>query len=151
MTDTKKLTLQIDKASFKAILNGRQTIEHRYIYPNNASRYVTQEETPDGIIVDPIYYDTLYLINGRRKDAPRLLVEVLDARFVIDTDADGNDLTFVENGEEYLVCEVWYHLGRVLQHSNADDLLETPEERAKIDAETRSKGFLRRWEDDVKD
>lgn len=147
---TKSLTLQIDRPCFKAILNGRQTIEHRFIYPSNAGRYVTQTERNDGSVeVTPVDYDELYLINGRRKDAPRLRVQILGARFVILTDDKGNDLTFVEKGEEYLVCQIWYHLGRVTEHSGADDLLEKPEQSAEIDKSERSHNIFRRWEDEV--
>lgn len=119
----KKLTLQIDKACFLAILRGEQKIEHRYVYPSNAKRYVIEEENTDEngdlvVTVTPVHYDALYLINGRRKDAPRLTVEVEKAEFVVITDEDGNDLTFVENGVEYYVCQVWYHLGKVVATEN---------------------------------
>lgn len=119
----KKLSLQIDKKCFNAILKGEQTVEHRYVYPSNAKKYVIEEEKENengdiDVIVTPAHYDALYLINGRRKDAPRLLVEVKDAEFVVFTDEAGNDLTFTENGEEYYVCQVWYHLGEVLETEN---------------------------------
>jgi len=65
-----------------------------------------------------IKYDALVLINGRRKDAPRLTVEVKSAEFIIFTDEDGNDQVFEENGKEYLVCQVWYHLGKILSTDN---------------------------------
>lgn len=146
----KKLTLQIDKASFKAILNGRQTIEHRFIYPNNASKYVTQTDMPDEtLMIECVKYDALYLINGRRKDAPRLLVEVLEAIFVPFTDEDGNDQIYVENGEEYLVCQVWYHLGRILGTEGADALVESPEEKERLIAEYKKNGGTIVWEDEV--
>lgn len=127
----KKLTLQITKDSFEAILSGNQTIETRYVYPSNKSRYVyfvhdgksykDDADIPDDdlpVDVVPIEYDVLYLINGRRKDAPRLTVEVKSAEFIVLTDDNGEDLTFVENGEEYLVCQVHYHLGKVINTEN---------------------------------
>lgn len=122
----KRLTLQIDRPCFKAILQGKQKVEHRYIYPSNASRYVTQTDTTDEngdpvTVVDCVPYDELYLINGRRKDAPRLTVAVERAEFVVMADEEGNDLTFVENGEEYYVCQVWYHLGRITGTENVPD------------------------------
>lgn len=126
-----KLTLQIDKPCFQAILNGKQKIEHRYVYPSNVKKYVyfecegkkytNQDDIPEGdsdVKVIPVEYDCLYLINGRKKDAPRLTVEVESAEFVIMTDEDGNDCYFTENGKEYLVCQVWYHLGKVLGTEN---------------------------------
>lgn len=115
----KKLSLQITKENFTTILSGEQKIEHRYVYPTNAKQYVIETERPNGDIdIECVHYDALYLINGRRKNAPRLLVEVLDAEFVILTDEEGNDQTYMENGEEYLVCEVQYHLGKVLGTEN---------------------------------
>ncbi len=127
----KRLTLQIDRPCFKDILNGVQTVEHRYIYPSNAKRYVTQTETPEGLDVRPIQYDELLLINGRRKDAPRLVVSVKRADFVVFTDGEGNGLTFTENGEEWLVCQVWYYLGEVISHENADALFYDADTKAK--------------------
>ena len=106
------LTLQITKDSFQAILKGEQDVEHRYVYPSNVARYVyfkhdgkkykRQEDIPDDdkdVEVLPVEYDALYLINGRRKDAPRLTVEVKSAEFIIFTDEDGNDQVFEENGK----------------------------------------------------
>ena len=128
----KKLTLQIDRPCFKAILQGKQKIEHRYIYPSNVKRYIIQEEKVDenGKDVSEVTcvpYDALYLINGRRKDAPRLTVKVENAEFVIFCDEDGNDLTFTENGKEYLVCQVWYYLGDVVDTENVPDNYYTDE------------------------
>ena len=114
----KRLTLQIDRPCFKDILNGVQSVEHRYIYPSNANRYVTQNETAEGLDVQPIQYEELLLINGRRKDAPRLVVKVKHADFIVFTDEDGKELTFKENGEEWLICQVWYYLGEVVSHEN---------------------------------
>ena len=127
----KVLTLQINKECFQDILNGKQDVEHRYVYPSNVSRYFyfrhdgkeykRQEDIPDDdkeIEVIPIKYDALYLINGRRKDAPRLTVEVKSAEYVIFADEEGNDLTKIENGVEYLISQVWYHLGKVISTEN---------------------------------
>lgn len=127
----KVLTLQINKECFLDILNGKQDVDHRYVYPSNVTRYVyfkhdgkiykKQSEIPDDdkeIEVLPIHYDALYLINGRRKDAPRLTVEVKSEEYVIFTDEEGNDLIFEENGKTYLVCQVWYHLGKVISTEN---------------------------------
>lgn len=122
-TEMKILKLQIDRPCFKAILKGEQKVEHRFVYPHNANRYVIQEEKPDEngdfeLVVTPIHYDALVLINGRRKDAPRMTVEVVSSEFVVLTDEEGNDMTFEENGEEYYVCQVWYTLGKVICTEN---------------------------------
>ena len=118
----KRLTLQIDRHCFKDILNGCQHVEHRYIYPSNANRYVTQTETEDGLDVQCVHYDELYLINGRRKEAPRLTVLVEKAVFVPFIDEDGNDIVEVDaDGNEFLVCQVWYYLGKVISTENVPD------------------------------
>lgn len=122
-TPQKILKLQIDRPCFKAILKGEQKVEHRFVYPHNANRYVIQEEKPDEngdfeLVVTPVHYDALTLINGRRKDAPRLTVEVVSAEFVVLTDEDGEDKTFVESDTEYYVCQVWYTLGKVICTEN---------------------------------
>lgn len=127
----KKLTLQIKKESFDAILKGEQKVEHRVVWPSQVTKYVffecegkqhkKQEDLPDNdspITILPIEYDALYLINGRRKDAPRMLVEVESAEFIIFQDDEGNDMTYEENGQEFYVCQVWYHLGKILETEN---------------------------------
>lgn len=122
----KTLSLQIDRKCFQAILKGEQKIEHREVYPSNAKKYVVEEDTEDEngepiTIVTPVHYDALCFINGRRKDAPRMTVKVEDSEFVVLTDEDGNDLTYTENGEEYYVCQVWYHLGEIISTENVNN------------------------------
>lgn len=122
-TEQKILKLQIDRPCFKSILSGKQKVEHRFIYPSNAKRYVVETESEDKngevtVNVTPVHYDALYLINGRRKNAPRLTVEIVTSEFVVLTDENGNDLTFEENGNEYYVCQVWYHLGKIISTEN---------------------------------
>jgi hypothetical protein len=127
----KRLTLQIDRPCFRDILNGVQKVEHRYIYPGNANKYVTQTDTPEGLDVRCVEYGELLLINGRKKTAPRLVVKVERAEFVVFTDEEGKELTYTENGEEYIVCQVWYYLGDVVSYENADGLFYTADEKAK--------------------
>ena len=127
----KTLSLQIKKENFDTILNGTQKVEHRYIYPSNESRYVRYlcegkeykklYDTPDNdspIETIPVEYDALYLINGRRKDAPRLTVEIVDAEVVRIVDEDGNDITYEENGLVYSQCQIWYYLGEIISTEN---------------------------------
>lgn len=136
----KVLTLQIDKECFATIFSGKQKIEHRYIYPSNATRYVYfeadgktyqhQDDIPNDVSEFkpiPMHYDALYLINGRRKDAPRMMVEVESAEFVILTDEQGNDLTYMYDGEEYFACQVWYHLGNIILTENIKSEEDTVE------------------------
>ncbi len=127
----KVLTLQIDRACFNTIKSAEQKVEHRYVYPTNVKKYVyfetdgkiyqNQNEIPEDskeIKPIPVEYDALYLINGRHKEAPRMLVEVESAEFVILTDEDDNDLKYMYNDEEYIACQVWYHLGAILDTEN---------------------------------
>lgn len=127
----KVLTLQIDRECFQAIQKGKQMIEHRYVYPYNAKKYVyfeadgktyqRQDDMPDDITefkTIPIHYDALYLINGRRKDAPRMMVKVKNEEFYILTDENDKDLTYNYNDEEYYACQVWYHLSDIVFTEN---------------------------------
>lgn len=127
----KVLTLQIDRECFQAIQKGEQMIEHRYVYPYNAKKYVyfeadgktyqRQDDMPDDITefkTIPIHYDALYLINGRRKDAPRMMVKVKNEEFYILTDENDKDLTYNYNDEEYYACQVWYHLSDIVFTEN---------------------------------
>lgn len=123
----KILKLQIDRPCFKAILSGEQKMEHRFVYPYNAKRYVTQNEVEDEngntvLDVQPIHYDAIRLRNGRRMDAPVMNVEILKAEFVVLTDEDGRDIVYEQNGKYYYCCQVWYTLGEILEAENLDQL-----------------------------
>jgi hypothetical protein len=111
----KTLTLQITKDNFFAILNGTQKQEERNIYPNTVKRYLVDPDKDD---ITPIIYDALYLINGRQKQAPRLKVAVAGVEIYIETDENDVDLTYVENGIEYLVAVMRYNLGDILDKEN---------------------------------
>lgn len=130
-TNMKKLTLRIKRDYFNAILSGQKAVETREVKPTNATRlvyftcdgkdYRRQQDVPDSgkpVYVTPVHYDSLLLINGYRKNAPRLLVEVKSAEFIIVADENGNDLTYERDGEEYLCSIVEYRLGRVLNKEN---------------------------------
>ncbi len=118
----KKLTLKVDEKHFQDILNGTLKKEERFIYPNNIDRYITEEENPDGSVnVNPIPYDAIKFIRGRKPNAPTVVVEVLSSQFVILTDENDNDITFEENGETYVVCQVWYTLGKLLESENIEN------------------------------
>lgn len=121
-----KLKLRINQKAFQSILNGEEKVLRRYVYPNNAKKYVTEEDKTDEngeaiTIVTPVHYDALQLSDGMKKDAPRMTVSVVSAEFVVLTDEDGNDLTFEENGVEYYVCQVWYTLGDIIDTENVSE------------------------------
>lgn len=129
MKKNKVLKLQVDRPCFKAILSGEQTVEHRFVYPYNANRYVTQDEAFDDngdavISVTPIQYDALCFINGRRKDAPRLTIEITNAEFVVLTDENGHDIVFNHGDKSYYLCQVWYTLGKIVSTENIEQLSE---------------------------
>ena len=121
-----QLTLHTNKKHFQAILKGEETVEKRYVYPNNAKKYVIEEDKTDNngedvTIVTPVHYDALQFVCGRKKDAPRLTIEVKSSEFVVLTDENGNDLTFEENGNEYYVCQVWYTLRDIIATENVSE------------------------------
>ena len=119
----KVLTLQITRDNFVKILKGEQKVETRAVLPNVAKRYVTITDNADeSIDVEVIEYDALLLINGRRKDSPRLTVEVTESKIVYPVDEEGNNITYEEDGEEYVSCWMEYKLGNVLNEINTEKL-----------------------------
>lgn len=121
-----KLKLRIDKKAFQSILEGKEKVLRRYVYPNNAKKYVIEEDKTDDngeaiTIVTPVHYDALQLSAGMKKEAPQMTVKVVSSEFVVLTDEDGNDLTFEENGIEYYVCQVWYTLGDIIETANVSE------------------------------
>ncbi|MCM1225029.1 MAG: hypothetical protein NC548_62320, partial [Lachnospiraceae bacterium] len=54
-------------------------------------------------------------------DAPLMLVEILNAEFVVLTDEDGNNLTYDFRGKD-LACQVWYTLGKIIRTENLEQL-----------------------------
>ena len=118
------LTLQITRNNFCDILNGKQHTEHRYIYPSTVNRYIRQHDNGDGTCdVELVYYDSLRLINGRRKDSPRLTVEVLGADIIEYRDNDGKVSKATDkHGTEYFVYGICYRLGKVISSENTENL-----------------------------
>jgi len=116
----KKLKLQINAAHFQEILEGNAKVEERFVYPNNVDRYVTESDNPDGTVtITPIPYDCIEFSCGRSKNARKMTVAVKEAQFIVLTDENGEDMTYEENGVEYVVCQVWYTLGKISDVVNA--------------------------------
>ena len=127
----KTLTLQITRENFEYILTGEQKVEHRNVYLSNVKKYVEVNYNlsyEDGLpYAVPVKYDALYLINGRRKDAPRLLVEVIDAEWVTFAKEDKKGITYlgyIENGKDVFESQIWYHLGKVIKTENVAEDFE---------------------------
>lgn len=142
------LTLQIRKENFDAILRGEQREENRWVYPSNKALFFEiKERRKEGLTPDQLgfsedeegnltfYFDTLgtilgnardydylRLINGRRKDAPELTVEVIS--ITAEVNADENDLPYLiedtYRGEKVgcIALGVTYELGKVIESKN---------------------------------
>lgn len=124
----KNLTLQITADNFEKILKNKQTVESRIIYPTNIKKYI-ENGTPYLLSVEnfetnktdlePRDYDTLTLINGRQKDAPRMIIEVEEIHLEPDM-KDGDWIYYEEDGVEYFFFRIFYTLGKVLQSENCE-------------------------------
>lgn len=147
----KVLTLSIKQQHFDAILAGKKTHEYREIRPNNGQRYfrylhegrlytpqVNSGEIPDDdkpVELVPVKYDAIKLLTGAYSGKrPFAVVEVKDARVVILTDENGEDIVYEwSDGEEYIAAEMDYTLGRVLEVSEG---LTIPANRDEVAAKT---------------
>jgi len=129
----KALTLRIKKEYFYAILNGEKTTETREVKPTTASRlvffthkgktYRRERDLPNDdapVSITPVHYDRLLLINGYHANAPRLTVEVKKADFFFLADENGEDVTYMYNGEKYHMAFVEYTLGKVLSANDVE-------------------------------
>lgn len=127
---SKILTLSIKQKYFDEILAGKKKKETREIRPTNAGKYIyyhtkdrdytTKEvdDIPDDVDVElkAIKYDALKLLtgayNGKR---PYIIVEVKDANPYVITDDNGEDVVYEYEGKEYLLAEIEYDLGEILE------------------------------------
>lgn len=112
----KKLSLIIKQEYFDQILAGTKKIETREIRPNNAGRYC--EFNSDGELTGPKQYDALQLFVGYQPNRPSADVAVTRAEIRILQDEDGNNLTYMHNGEEYVEAIAVYDLGQILNKQN---------------------------------
>lgn len=125
----KVITLSIKQKYFDLIASGEKKQEFREIRPTNAKRYFRylcegkEYDDPDNLpeegAIDlvPVKYDAIKFLTGAYNKGPRpwMLVEVKDAVIEILTDENGDDLVYEYNGEEYLVSQIVYTLGEVLE------------------------------------
>ena len=125
------LTLSIKQKFFDEILASKKTQEFREIRPNTSQRYVRYkvgdkeykhfEEVPEDQEpeVEPVEYDAIKFLTGEYKGTrPFAIVEVKGAKVEILTDEDGNEIPYELDGVEYVMAQIVYDLGKVLEKSN---------------------------------
>lgn len=117
--DLAVLTLQITKGYFQAILAGEQKVETRLVFPNSAKRYFDVQPTVENYENLRMFnYDALKLINGRRPNAPVLIVGVESCEYKSIIDDDDKLIVLEEKGVSYPALEAYYHLGKILFSKN---------------------------------
>ena len=114
MKNTSQLYLVLNKQWFTEILEGRKTEEYR----NFSDFYINRlcELNEEGEILDTKKYDTLKFQMGYAKNAPQIVIEVLDIRIDVDEEVDfeNGDLLTQEN------CNFTIVLGKILEKINID-------------------------------
>lgn len=125
------LTLSIKQKFFDQIISGEKKQEFREIRPKNAKKYIkyicdgkeygADEDLPENGAVDvmPIKYDAIKFLTGEYKGKrPFAVVEVKDAKVQLLTDENGEDIVYEENGIEYILSQIVYELGDIIERSN---------------------------------
>lgn len=116
----KILTLQIKRPYLEDILSGAKTKEYREIRPKNADKYVIQN--PDAEDEDqwlqPVKYDAIRFFNGYATDRPEVLIEITNSEIELSIDENGEEITYEEDGQEYIEAQMVYTLGNVLSKKN---------------------------------
>lgn len=114
MNKKSQLYLVLNKQWFTEILEGRKTEEYR----NFSDFYINRlcELNEEGEILDTKKYDTLKFQMGYAKNAPQMVIEVLDIRIDVDEEVDfeNGDLLTQEN------CNFTIVLGKILEKINID-------------------------------
>ena len=138
MYNKKTLVLQITREDFYTILNGEQKIEHRYVYPSVWGKYFISDDEvvklaqKEGVSLDDEkfylnqdkflrHYDTLVLINGRRKDSPRLEIKIEEIHVYLCENQKGEVLTFMHKGEEWQLRMIEISVGKLISCQNVDE------------------------------
>ena len=113
------MTLIIKQKYFDEILAGTKTQEFREIRPSSQTKYCEIDEEGfckevDGVFI-PRKYDAIRFYVGYNKNRASALVEVKDANIELFVDENDEFIVQVQNGEEYLMAQVVYDLGRVIE------------------------------------
>ncbi len=108
----KILTLIIKQQHFDDILSGSKPNEFREIRPKNANKYIVDDGVSE---ITPVQYDAIRFYVGYNKNRSTALIEVKDAQIEIITDEDGKDVVYEESGQEYLMAQMNYSLGKRLE------------------------------------
>lgn len=109
------LTLIIKQKFFDQIISGEKREETREIRPKTERKYVVLDN--EDAIVAVVKYDAIRFYVGYNKDRDTMLVRVEGS--IIETIVDENDkeVYFTENGEEYIMCNIVYQLGEILEQN----------------------------------
>ena len=121
------LQLIIKQKFFDEILAGKKTQEFREIRPKTSKKYINyvcngkeyknvDDITEDGEIdVVPVQYDAIRFFVGYHTNRASALVEVTGSTVEFLVDEDGNDIVYEYEGEEYLMAQMVYDLGKILE------------------------------------
>ncbi len=116
----KVLNLIIKQTFFDQILSGEKTQEFREIKPTTYKRYIeldedgNDKEDENGNSI-PIHYDAIRFFVGYNPDRDSALVEVKGAYTEIFTDDNGEWIWYEAGGKNWLLQQVVYNLGKVLE------------------------------------
>lgn len=67
----------------------------------------------------PVEYDAIKFLTGEYKGTrPFAIVEIKGAKVEILTDEDGDEIPYEVDGVEYVMAQIVYDLGKVLDKSN---------------------------------
>lgn len=114
----KTLQLIIKREHFDNILSGDKKKEYREIRPTTEKKYIRYSGDPENPDVEPIAYDAIQFYVGYNKNRPSALVKVTSAEIEILTDEDGNDITYNHEDEIYVMAQIAYTLGEIVNINN---------------------------------
>lgn len=112
------LTLQIKREFLDMILSGEKTEEFREIRPKNSKKYIEYVQAEDGEDVQPIQYKQIQFFNGYSKTRPEVIIEIKKSILQIIEDENGEDIVYEEDGQEYVVAQMVYTLGKINSRKN---------------------------------